>query len=201
MIQSPYQTNKVGLLPWRVNAQGEREYLVHLARPKEDSKRPGFADSGLPLAEEAALMQWGLARGTVQRAQKTGDAKKDDIRSMEMLRSLSPDAVELPRDTALRETEEELGVTSEDLLIDTLQDQGLQDYASAGKGTYPIHFFSACVKDVSVDLLRERAREHTQDVRWATLATLQDMVREGKFKGGYLAIVEQIDHALNRQTP
>lgn len=185
-------TNKAGLLPWRVNAQGEREYLIQKARPKEDPANPGHAKNGLPLAEEAQAMQWGLARGTVQRRDGT------DIRSPELLRSLPPEAIEAPLETALREAQEELGITRDDLAEDTIRDEGLLNYASktSGKGTYAIHFFSAQAKEVARDTLRERASGHTQDVMWASVPQLHQMAESGTFKAGYLAIVEAIHAAI-----
>jgi len=189
MQHSPHRSNKVGVLPWRVSVAEDglrtMHYLIH---------------QPLPIRGDSAALPWGVARGTVQRDEKTGDAASDDIREAAEMARLAPEAIEDPLATVRREAREELGIDEAEIRLPTLHDHGLMNYASQtpGRGRYPIHLFSFQPQPVPLDTLRARARAHSADVAWQDLTGLHAMAAEGTFKPGYLPIVAAVEAMLLR---
>lgn len=170
-----HATNKVGLLPYRFSGT-EAAFLLHLPRPKK--------------AEEADLMKWGVARGTVRRRGEAGEWL--DIRDAALLPSLPLDSIEPHVDAALHEAEEELGLLPDEVQMELWRDHGLLTYDSETKGSYALHLFSVRVRDdVLVEVLNARAQD-SLDVAWFTLPQMRAMVEADKMKAGYLPMVEAV---------
>lgn len=186
MTHSPHRTNKVGVLPWRVAAAEDGRRTVHY-----------LIHQPLPIRGDSAPLPWGVARGTVQRAVKTGDAARDDVREID---ALAAAAVEDPWQTAQREAQEELGIAPAEIIAASRCDHGLHDYVSqtAGRGSYPIRIFSFRIAALEAARLGRRAQAHSAAVGWRSLAEMRAMAAEGTFKPGYLPIVAAVEAALPR---
>ncbi len=180
-----HQTNKVGVVPYRV--MHEREFLVHLPKPKR--------------AGEEQQMQWGLARGTVMA--KTASGEYADISDRAGLEAIPLDQIEDHEWTAQKEAFEELGIEPPMLQASRMQDHGLILYASQNALPYPIHFYSFHIEqDVSLDALNQNAQD-AQQVAWKSLDELHYMAHESRlslpnqqFKPAYIAVLEEIVRQL-----
>ena len=195
------QTNKVGALPWRVNKQsGEIEFLIHLPWPKRDPNNPNKAENGKPYKEEAKIMQWGMMRGTVQRKNKTGDEKKDDIRNKADLETLKPEEIEDPLETLRREAKQELGISRMMIKAESIKDWGFHPYESKtdGKGSYLVHVYSFQLADekVSLSLMERAAKKESQQLGWYSLPSIRHMAENGTFKPGYVPIAEAVEASI-----
>lgn len=122
-------------------------------------------------ASEQNQMIWGLARGTVE----SGD--------------------DSPECTALREAEEELGLRQENIEQNSLRAHGVHLYDSSRKAAYPITWFSAAAKNISLETLRAQATD-TYDIAWKSYGEIEHLATQGQFKPGYLPILQTIASAI-----
>lgn len=179
-MQHLYDTNKVGILPYRVT-NGVLEFLLHLPKAKK--------------AEEQSDISWGVARGTVRRRDASGEWV--DVRDAALLLTLEAHEIEPHHLAAQHEAEEELGIAPDDILAGSWHDHGLLDYASETKGTYPIHFFSFRIADIPVSQLKQQAID-AQNIAWHSLEAAEAMADAGQFKAGYLPILQRVSATIMR---
>ena len=156
---------KVGVVVWR-RAGARVELLLH---------RP------LARREAAAVVPFGLARGTVQFQQPDGSWADLPEEGEQAGLVLEP-----PEVTARREMTEELGVRAGH--VASWRDAGVLAYDSARRGAYPVHWF---VAELHADAVPEHA-EDAAERRWASEDEVRALAESGDFKPGYLAVLRAL---------
>lgn len=158
---------KVGLVPFRITASEQVEFLLHKPKPKYNP------EDDIP---------YGLCRGTRRYRE---DGELIDARAPDTLTQAQIDTLESLSSTALNEGDEELGLTSR--AIRRIVDMGPLPYTSLNKAAYPVHWFLAEVKpDAELDTPQDAA-----GVTWKTLKGAREMAVEKDFKLGYLNVLEK----------
>ncbi len=158
---------KVGVVPFYDDAGGVRHFLLHKPKPKRDA---------------GADIPYGLCRGTRRYLE---DGQLIDARTPENLTSVQVENLEDYADTALCEAGEELGLTIKKEMLISLGDS---IYESPNKTPYSIHWFAT-----KMDGLHGlRLAEDAAGTLWVTIEEAQAMAQKGRFKSGYLEILNQV---------
>ena len=166
--------SKVGLVPY-VREGGCVHVLLHKPRPKRNA-----ADD----------VPYGLCRGT--RRFLDAEGAWQDMRKEHTLAMLAAKDFEPLWHCALREGREELGVTEEQM--GEVVDCGVLEYYSERNGVYPIHWFACAVSDPEC----VKKPLDASAVAWVTLEEARAMAEQGRFKVGYVPILEAILQQVGR---
>ncbi len=175
--------HKAAILPFYFDALGVPHYVVYAPVPQYEG-------------EHEKQLPYQIARGTMQAEYRKGEASYMIDRGRELPQDYSVWVRdEPPAEAALREAEEELGLTGEHIL--TLYDCGLLPYQNPRGSVYSVHMFLAQIADASVlgqpDPYACAARLDGITLTEAQIMTTQPDVSGRLFKATYLTLLEALD--------
>jgi ADP-ribose pyrophosphatase YjhB (NUDIX family) len=173
--QTAEEITKCGMLPYRYNAEGEREYLLVSPKPKHNSEE---------------VLPFAIARGTRQVLVKHGATASWHDMGRNVPEGSEVIQTEPIVEAAIREGEEELGVTQD--MIARLSDYGVVSYKE-----YGIHLFAARLNDDAIPQTPEDARA----ARWFSATTIADPQERQRhnISDRYAELVNAIDQALDQE--